>query len=272
MDRTAIQELEGLAAAAFEIRRAADGGDPLTIVPDDWQVRDLEHFLPAPTRARGNVQLQDAASFVDWINERKGEATRIYATAPFTGLHYAAVMDDTLKALSPTWRDWRGVYSPLPSPEWAIWSGANGKRVAQKDFAEYMEQNADDIVSTQPDEPTSAQILELAGNLTATTKAEFSSAYRTGNGTTSLRYSETTSAQGGQGNIEVPDSFYIGIPVFVGGPVYKIGARLRYRITGQQLTMGFDLIRPHKVIEAAAAEITANIREKTGLQVYCGQP
>lgn len=271
MDRTAIQELEALGVVALEPRRLTEGADPWAIVPDGWHVSDLERYLPAPTRARGLVTLQDAASFVAWIKERATPATRIYATAPWpNGPHYMAVMDDTVAADAPTWRQWRAAYTPLPSPEWAVWNGGNGKLASQKDFAEFLEMNADDIFSSQPSEPTSAQMLELAGSLTATTKAEFSSAVRVQNGNTSIRYSETTTATGGNSSIEVPQEFQLSIPIFVGGPHYKFPAKLRYRIQNNQLMLGYAIVRPHKVIETATNDVTERIGTESGLLIYTG--
>lgn len=276
IDRGAIQELQALAVVALEpkfVKTDELPGDPFAMVPDAWHVEDLERFALAPTRPRGLVTLQDAASFCAWVNERKGDRTRIYASAPLpNGPHYAAVMDDTVDGAAPAWRQWRGLYTPLPSPEWAIWTGGNNKLVAQRDFAEFLEANADDVYSGAPSEPTSAQMLELAGSLTATTRAEFSATTRLQNGNTSIRYAETTTAAGGVGAIEVPEQFIIAIPVFVGGPYYKIAARFRYRLNGSVLTMGYALIRPHKVIEIATADITAKIADDCKVTIYTGTP
>lgn len=274
MNRDTVQEIEALNAAAMEARRVADGGKPYTLVPPDWEVRDLERLLPAPTRARGLYTFGEADSFAQWVKDRATDSTRIYGTNNHTqGVGFMAVMDDTTGAEAPAWGEWRAAYHPIISPEWAIWSGMNGKRAGQKDFAEFLEQNVDDVFSGSASEPPGAVLLELCSVLQATVKAEFSSAVRLSNGATQLRYAETVTASGGgNGAIEMPEMFFLGVPVFMGGPTYKVGARLRYRVAGNQLTLGYDLVRPHKVVELAANDIKAKISEHTGLAVTMGVP
>jgi uncharacterized protein YfdQ (DUF2303 family) len=273
MDRSAIQELAAFTVAGLEPRRIDGMGTPYAVVPPDWVVHDLEGTLSAPARARGTTELGDCDSFCAWLNERKTNHTRVYAVNNHAqGVRFVAVLDDTVAEDAPQWGDWRGIYTPLISPEWQIWSGMNGKRGPQRDFAEFVEANVDDVHSGSPTEPPGAVLLELASVLHATIKAEFSSATRLSNGATQLRYAETIQATGGSGSLEVPEMFFLGIPVFMGGPNYKIGARLRYRIQGNALQIGYDLVRPHKVIEAAAADIIERITEKTTLPLYMGVP
>jgi uncharacterized protein YfdQ (DUF2303 family) len=275
IDRSAIQELASFTVAGLEARRVSDFGAPYTVVPPDWSLHDLEALLPAPARARGQTELGDCESFCAWVNERKGERTRIYATNnPTQGVRFVAVLDDTTSGEQPSWADWRGVYAPMVTPEWQIWTAMNGKRGAQRDFAEFVESNVDDVFSGSPTEPPGAVLLELAQVLHATIKAEFSSATRLTNGATQLRYAETINATGGNGALEMPEQFFLGIPVFMGGPTYKIGARLRYRIDphSHTLQIGFDLVRAHKVIEQAAADIIERITEKTALPLFMGVP
>jgi uncharacterized protein YfdQ (DUF2303 family) len=273
IDRSAIQELTALGVAGLEPRRVDNAGKPYAVVPEGWHVQDIETLLPYPTRARGETALHDTDSFCAWVNERKGDHTRIYAVAnPNSGVRFVAVLDDTVQAVDPQWGDWRGVYTPMATPEWQIWTAMNGKKGAQRDFAEFIETNVDDVFSGSPTEPPGAVLLELASVLQATLKAEFSSATRLSNGATQLRYAETITATGGNGSLEMPEVFFLGIPVFIGGPTYKIGCRLRYRIDphSHALSIGYDMMRPHKVVETAANDIIGVIREQTALPVLMG--
>jgi uncharacterized protein YfdQ (DUF2303 family) len=272
-DRGAVQELMALSVASLEARRAGDGGVPYAVVPPEWSVERLEHLLEHPTRPKGTTKLGDADSFCAWINERKLPTSRVYAVNNHSeGVQFVAVLDDTIEAGQPMWAEWRALYTPLVSPEWQIWSGMNGKRGGQKEFAEFIESNLDDVFSSGEHEPAGAVLLELSQVLHATTKAEFSSATRLSNGATQLRYSETITATGGSGSLEVPEMFFLSIPVFMGGPHYKVAARLRYRVQGTSLSIGFDLVRSHKVVEAAANDIIERITEKTAIVPYMGVP
>jgi uncharacterized protein YfdQ (DUF2303 family) len=273
IDRGAVQELMALSVSSLEARRALEQGIPYALVPPEWDVKALENLLEHPTRVRGTTKLGDADSFCAWINERKLPITRVYAVNNHAdGVQFVGVLDDTLSAEAPQWAEWRAAYQPLVSPEWQIWSGMSGKRGAQKDFAEFVESNVDDVFSSGEHEPVGAVLLELAQVLHATIKAEFSSAVRLSNGTTQLRYAETMQATGGSGSLEVPEMFFLSIPVFMGGPHYKVAARLRYRVQGTSLQIGYDLVRPHKVVEKAADDIIAVITDKTGITPYMGVP
>jgi uncharacterized protein YfdQ (DUF2303 family) len=276
MDRSAIQELAAFTVAGLEARFVGGDGRPFAPVPPDWSLLDLETLLPYPTRPRGQTELGDCESFCRWVNERKGEYSRVYAVNNMSqGVRFVAVLDDTTTGAAPKWGDWRGVYSPITSPEWVIWSGMNGKRGAQKDFAEFIESNVDDVFSGAQHEPPGAVLLELASVLHATIKAEFSSATRLSNGATQLRYAETIQTTGGgNGALDMPEMFYLGIPVFMGGPTYKVGCRLRYRIDqhSHSLQIGYDIVRPHKVVEAAASDLVTRITDQTGVPLFMGVP
>ena len=48
---------------------------------------------------------------------------------------------------------------------------------------------------------------------------------------------------------------------------------LRYRIAdGGALTMWYELLRPHKILEDAAHAVWTEIQDKTGLTVFNGKP
>ena len=52
---------------------------------------------------------------------------------------------------------------------------------------------------------------------------------------------------------------------------HAVTARLRYRIADQgKLTMWFDLLRPHKVLEDAVREVWHQIQTETGLTILNG--
>jgi uncharacterized protein YfdQ (DUF2303 family) len=69
----------------------------------------------------------------------------------------------------------------------------------------------------------------------------------------------------------VPETFALGIAVFEGGDRYHVEARLRYRIAdGGKMTMWFDLLRPHKVLEDALSFVWKAIEAELGMQVLNG--
>ena len=114
-------------------------------------------------------------------------------------------------------------------------------------------------------------MLEISRTLEAKKKVNFASAIRLDNGQNQFTYEEEISGTAQKGQLQIPEEFTIGIPVLEGGASYAVDARLRYRIAeGGKLTMWFELIRAHKVVENAAAEVWSQIEAETGLKVFNG--
>ena len=269
--KSVLWDVVGLATSVGEAKRFLPGGDPYAVISDGFHVEDLSRYLGVPSRARGTVALYDLASFVAYVNTRKQPQSAVYGFCNASqGVGYCAVLNDTDEADSPDWRDWRATYNPPTATEWQTWIQSNGKRVSQQDFAEFIEQNAPDIVQQMQSDPDAARMLEVATTLQATSTASFGAAIRLSNGASQFKYHEDITATAGNGSFEVPERFAIGIPVFQNGPAYCIQARLRFRLNSGKLQFWYDLVRPHKIIEAAAADLTDHIRKETGLPFYNG--
>lgn len=121
--------------------------------------------------------------------------------------------------------------------------------------------------------PTAAEFLELAQNFQATKAVNFASGTRLGNGQNQLVYEETIQARAGErGQLEIPETFTLGIPVFEGDAAYSLIARLRYRIQDGKLVLWYDLDRPHKIIDDAVKQLRVAIEAETGLVGFNGTP
>ena len=138
--------------------------------------------------------------------------------------------------------------------------------MSQEQFAHFIEQNLVDIV-----EPVSAEMLEISRSLIAKKSASFSSAIRLSDGSHQFSYDEDIKGSTKSGNLAVPETFKIGIPVFLNGTGYAIEARLRYRIKDQSLEMWYELIRPHDVFEDAFNAIHAEISKETGMELIAAE-
>lgn len=242
------------------------GLHPLLALPDNSTVHDLEKYLPAPLRKRGRAVLRDVASFVSFVNKEKTAATRLYGSLVNPGFH--CVFDDDADGAKPGWREHEAVYACPLSIEWKTWLAMSGKQVNQEQFAQFMETNLPDIVN-----PPAAEMLEISRSLEAKKKVNFASGIRLSNGQNELTYEEEITGTAQKGKLSVPEIFTIGIPVLEGGAAYSVEARLRYRIADQgKLTMWFELVRPHKIVEDAMKHVRAEIADKTALEVFNGDP
>lgn len=236
---------------------------PYLVLNRDQKVKDLEHLLQTPARPRGAVALNDAASFCAFVDAHKTSSTRLYGL--MNPPRFTAVFNDH-SGEKAGWRDHTASYSCPLSVEWKTWTGSNKKQMSQTDFAQFIEDNAPDCVS-----PTAADMIEIARGLEAKKKVNFASAIRLDNGQHQFTYEETIEGSAKKGQIQIPEVFTIGIAVMEGGDRYSLEARLRYRIgDGGKLTMWFDLLRSHKVLEDAANTAWRLIEAQTGLRIFNG--
>lgn len=144
---------------------------------------------------------------------------------------------------------------------------ANGKLLAQAEFARFIEDNLPDIV-----QPAAADMLRIALTLQVKKDAAYASDLRLDNGQTQFRYEETIRGTTKAGDLLIPDSFTLNIPVFLGGPRLTVTARLRYRIQEQKLVIGYELVRPQHVRLAEVTRVTSEIAKKLeGFTVFVGR-
>lgn len=261
---SAVKAIETLALKSQAPQFAAAGAlVPFVIHDKDQIVVDLEKLLPAPTRKRGNTVVGDEASFCAVVTKHSDANTVIYGSK--NPPSFKAVFNDH-SAGQPGWKDHTAIYPCPLSIEWQKWTGANGRRMTQEDFATFIEDNSLDCRA-----PDSATMIEISRTLEAKKKVNFASGIRLSNGDNELTFEETISGTAGKGKLQIPETFTIGIPVLEGGAPYEVTARLRYRIgEAGKLSMWFDLLRPHKIVEDATNELWARIEANLGATILNG--
>lgn len=228
---------------------------------------DHEYLLPAPRRPRGQVALSDVESFVPYFARHADDTTFLYADRDAARI--VAVLNDDEDPLNPGWRDHRVVLQLKHTPEWEHWAGgASGRLLTQEQFAEHIEAGLAEIV-----EPDAADMLEIAQTFKATTKSEFGTSTRLATGQRQFNYVEETNARAGtKGALAVPELFVLGIAPWLGCDRFKVSARLRYQIREGRLTIGYQLVRPHEVLDAAFGQITDQLITATQATVLRGTP
>lgn len=212
-------------------QRKAGGGE-------EWREFDCsDPHREHPRRSKGKISLHDAESFVTAVKER-GTAT-VYADEEAMAL-VAVLNDDTTD--TPGWRDYRAELVLRRTPEWKAW--LDGQDLGdQERFAERIEDGQPEIVN-----PPAAVVLELAQHFHAATAVDFKSAQRLADGQTQLVYVENVQATAGKsGDIKIPETFDLVVRPFIGADLFKITARLRYRVRGGKLQIGYTLVRPEAV-------------------------
>lgn len=224
---------------------------------------DLDQYRDRPRRQSGTIVVRDGASLLSLVDDL-GYNVRVYADP--VGRSITAVLNDADQ--SPAFRDHRVTLALSPTVEWKRWAAKDGNMMTQADFAEHLEDCALDIA-----EPTSAELLEIAQSLQATNAAEFKSGVRLASGQRQFQYVETIAARAGQaGELLIPETFKVALTPWTGGDKpYAVTARLRFRITGDGLRLGYRLVDPDRILEAAFEDVLTPIRA-ADLTVILGTP
>ncbi len=240
-----------------------EGGGGYTVLPDSAKIHDLERFLPKPAYAKGEVKARTVDALTAYVTRHKTDDTAVFADVEAGKVH--AVIDWLSAKNEPAHAAHSVVYTAPLSLEWQRWNAINGKQMAQADFARFIEENREDVVT-----PDGATMLELAKTLDAKSKVTFKSSVRLDNGNTDLAFKDETTASGGiDGKVAIPNEIEIGIPVFYGGDRYKIKALFRYRIVDGKLVLWIDLHRIKHVRDAAFGDVIEAVKNGCdGVPVY----
>jgi uncharacterized protein YfdQ (DUF2303 family) len=257
--------LSAMAQQAQEI----SGAHFVTLAPGH-KIEDIstaiEKVQTVRDRKQGTVQVKDLASLIACCADQ-GASGPGYIYADPDARTITAVFNDQ-RGTSAGWRDHRAVFKAEHTPEFAKWLAQDKKRMAQTDFAEFIEDNLADIA-----EPAAAVLLEVASTIQATTGINFASAKRLHDGQTQLTYTENIEAKAGaSGALQIPREFTLGLRIFKNGDGYKIKARLKYRLQGGGISFWYELDRVERSVEAAFAGYVDVLREKSGYVVLLGRP
>jgi uncharacterized protein YfdQ (DUF2303 family) len=261
-----VQSAIAAGAALGEPRAAvpADlpGAGVFTVVPRDYEVKDLETFLPRPLRIKQEVVLYDTDSFIAYVKDFMTGATLIFFDVQQETFNAAFDYHEIEK---PSWCAHSAAFKPRRSVEFTTWMDTNRKQMTQVEFARFLEENLPDVV-----EPNSAELLQVALTFEAKKSVEFSSGVRLSNGQIEFQYDEIVRGAAQKGKIEVPEKFVLGVPIHVNGPAYRIDVRLRWRLQEGKVAFWYEVIRPHRLIEHALKEISQRIATETALPLLAG--
>lgn len=235
------------------------------VVPAGYKLESTETFQDLPMRARGTAVMLDAKSFAQYVKDLANASTRIYYRVDPPG--FTAVFNDDIRNTG-NWRDHQAVYSCPMSAEWKAWKEKSGTWMNQEDFAMFIHRNNLDCMLPEP-----AAMLEISRELTAKKKVNFASSIRLSDGSNQFTYEEEVSGTTQKGKLTVPELFTIAIPVLHGGDPYKIDCDFRYRIQdGGTLVMQYEIVRPHKILEAAFNDVHQQLAAVMEMSMVHGVP
>jgi uncharacterized protein YfdQ (DUF2303 family) len=220
-------------------------------------------IVPAPGRIKQKVELLDKDSLSEYIIRHRTDSTIIFAD-PFDDTFSAQI--DWHGAEEANFIEHRATLKLQRSEEWKRWSGISGKLLPQMEFAQFLEENAADVLR-----PSGADLLEVAKDLSARRNVNWKSAIRLDNGDEAFGYAEETVAQAKSGQIDVPRMFVLQIPVYMNEPPLEVNAFLRWKLDSGALGIGIQLHRPVFIQQAVFNRIGQDIAGRTDRQVLTGR-
>lgn len=227
----------------------ADGPHGLVVV--NGQVVDYRAMIAPDHEVAGRVA-RTTKGFLDLVDKDRTDALVLFRDDAST--RFEAVFDYGTSA-KPTRDEHRAVFQPQPHPDWEAWAKRHGTWLEQVDFAEFVEERMDTIVT-----PDGADLLELSQDLRGHRGVEFQSSQRLADGQVQLAYVETLSTtKGGPSNglVTIPPELVVETPIFRDGEPQRFGVFLRYRIS-QQGAVSFSLrIKRQDDIVPAALDVIA---------------
>lgn len=248
--QAAIEAGRQLATHPFQVN-----GTPMLVIPENHKLVKLDDHRAHPLKIKQHTHHTTAESFVEYYNVFGGEFSVIFIDHEDSKFY--AILD--YHGDAPGDNDHTATFRLKKTVEWGNWLGNNKKQMTQEDFGRFIEDNLEEIIT-----PAGAEMLEIALSIQAKTDTKFSSAQRLDNGQIQLAYhEEINGTAGAKGQLKIPQTFTIGLKLFEGGAPYQIEARLRYRIKDGALILWYELIRPHKTIEANIDDTTAFIDKET---------
>lgn len=233
---------------------------------------------PLPDHIQQQVRLDDSASFCAYVKAFRTPTTRILYSAPKLskisaesagGAMFTAFLDYHQGGESQAAKRRAHVARyPVPlSLEFSTWLGSNGKALAQMDFVQFIETNGLDVVH-----PDSASLMELALNFESKSNVTFQSRIDRTTGGKNLTFQEAVEhGAPAVGQMKVPDGLQINLPVFEGGALFEMQARLEYRTSGGRLAIAYHLQRPHNVFRVAIGQLRAQIAEALEAEILTGE-
>ena len=245
-------------------------GESLVFTPEadgSWDF-NIKNLTGKPLTVKGTKYFNTLASFLDYTNKFKTDASNVYFdTNDIENVSVVAIINDATPD-APDRGDFRLRYSPKLTPMARTWKRMDGNKTNQNQFCSFLEQNAKDIVSTNPDNPSetlpsSAEVLDFCANMEYTENFIFKQSFNEQDGRLSFIMENKA---GNESKIMAFKKFAIAYTPFVGGDSFFVEALLKFRIDKNNgtLVLWFELQNMELVLEKAIESLKQKLHEGVG--------
>lgn len=225
-------------------------GVKAAFMPERLTLKTFEETRERPARIEKHIIVQDIPSFAGYYT-RFADSEKALITATESRQEIKLTIDAHEKD-KPDFEKHSCTLKLNSSLEFSKWASRSGQFQTQKTFAEFLEDNLDDIVTPDP-----GAILEVATNLSNVKTTQFRSGLDLQNGNVQLQFVETDTQQ-----IDIPKTFVICVPVYEHGPKYNVMVRFRWKVDNDnKLSLSYEIAKEDRIVKKAFADIVADVEK-----------
>lgn len=277
---------------------------PSVLFPDGryelLPLKTLEEYTDQPMFRRGTATMTSLDSFIAHLNRFGDGDSAVFANDDHASPSLLAVLDYNRKDTLPGEDGGENVHGDYRhgkhrtrfafpvSDQWKAWHAMNGNKMGMADFAAFLEDNVLDVADVETTPESAKRFVEMNGgvnriadwsvlNTLAKTLTIYESAVvseavnlSSGEGQLTLKADHDTEVAGVKATI--PTMFFVAIPIFREGVIYRLPVRLRYRKTGAGVVFWYELWRADRAFDDAFREAVAKVDAETEAQVFFGSP
>lgn len=254
--QTVPHRLDTADGTSVFVVHTAPGGSVQVIDPE----KSTEWRAGRPRRKTGRYTAHSPASLVAYVQRHLTDDTEVWADT--VERRIVAVIDGHGIA-APGHHEHTMTLGVDRSASWKRWKAADQRLMTQAQFADFIEQAADEVV-----DPSAAVLLDIAQTVTGHRNVQFESAERLDNGDMSVVWKEDTTAKAGKdGKLTIPSHLTLRIRPFVGAAPAEVKASLRHRVTKEGVTLGYALLNPDGIEEAVFDAYVSRIAGDLGATI-----
>ena len=259
-----IREIRDLAICADGPRRT-EGGVDYAVAPNGTKLHIIEppgDPDARPTRRRGHFTAWTPEGFTSFVLfqqvapdgqifvDRDGEFRAVLNFHGHTD-SYANHCDYTVS------------FRPPESESYRKWTSAEGEKMDQVTFAEFIEERRSDI-----GDPDAATLSEMVLDLEGSTGASFASRKSLSAGNVSISYQEDNELKTSS-SLELPKTLLLSLPIFFHN--VQVIAQMRYRVAREEVAISFSLRGLTEARREAFVKLKEEISKATGHDIIEGR-
>jgi uncharacterized protein YfdQ (DUF2303 family) len=243
----------------------------------------VDEYREAPSCRKGTASADTLVSFIDLVNRHKDAESALFGKTTWPAPKLTAVLDYDREGFGARNRAHRVVYAFPLTDEFKIWVNTSGKPMDQEAFAAFIEEHAVELSAPMDGErstyeqlfkepmATPSEVLSLSRHLEVFVSAKAKQGIRLQTGERVVEFTEEHQNAKGE-KVVIPGIFMVSVPAFIDGDPVRIPARLRYRISGGDITWFYQLYRWEYFLREQVGHDLREAAEKTGLPSFEGAP